>query len=73
MTQVEMINNFIDTLDINFTSECQLILIKKILDNLLNILQYEQESEQNKKDFNTLTTISLTISEIMKSNGIKED
>lgn len=72
MTQYELIEQIINNLDFNFTTESKIILIDEILENLINELQFNLETDENKKDFNTLNTIQLSIRKIIKRNEVNE-
>ena len=62
----EQIRSF---MDYNFDNDLErLKAIHYALDYVLNNIEYSQETNEDTKVFNTLTTIDLQLSEIIKDN-----
>lgn len=55
----------------NFTLLEQLKLAHNILDLIINDIQYNLETNDDKKSFNTLITTELQLNEIIKRNEVK--
>ena len=55
----------------DFTPLEQLKLARNIIELIINDSQYELETNDDKKDFNTLITTELQLNEIIQRNEIK--
>ena len=55
----------------DFTSLEQLKLAHNIIELIINDVQYNLETNDDKKDFNTLITTELQLNDIIKRNEVK--
>lgn len=55
----------------DFTLLEQLKLAHNIIDSIINDIQYNLETNDDKKSFNTLITTELQLNEIIKRNEVK--
>lgn len=67
----EMLENEAYQINLDFTLLEQLKLAKNIIDLICGDIIYNLETNEDKKDSNTLTTISLQLKEIIKRNEVK--
>lgn len=67
----EMLENEAYQINLDFTLLEQLKLAKNIIDLVYGDIMYNLETNEDKKDSNTLTTISLQLKEIIKRNEVK--
>lgn len=64
----EMLKNEALQINLDFTLLEQLKIAKNIIDLVCGDIVYNLETNDDKKDSNTLTTISLQLAEIIKRN-----
>ena len=67
----EMLENEAYQINFDFTPLEQLKLAKNIIDLVCGDIMYNLETNEDKKDSNTLTTISLQLKEIIKRNEVE--
>lgn len=67
----EMLENEAYQINLDFTLLEQLKLAKNVIDLVCGDIIYNLETNENKKDSNTLTSISLQLTDIIKRNEVK--